>query len=120
MTQKLSDVAYRLELPDELRIHDVFHVSLLKPFHACPERFAERRQAETNNEAEDEIIEETEPHKVEKILGRRERVTPNRGTAVEFLVHWHNSLISEDSWDELRNLPPCGKQLREYQRIMRT
>ena len=119
VTQKLSDVVYRVELPSELQIHNVFHVSLLKPFHACPEQFAERRQPEEDNGAEVEIIEEPERPKVEKILGRRERVIPNGGIAVEFLVHWCNSATSEDSWEELRNLLPCGRQLREYQRVMR-
>ena len=121
VTQKLSDVAYRLELPHDLRIHDVFHVSLLKPYHACPDRFEARRQAEGDEDIEDiHMMQETELPQVEGILGRRERVAPNGGIAVEFLIRWCNSSASEDTWEELRNLPPCGRQLREYQRVMRT
>ena len=58
--------------------------------------------------------------RVEQILGRRERVVPNGGIAVEYLVHWSDGDASEDSWEELRNLPSCHRQLREFQRVTRT
>ncbi len=33
ITQEISPVAYRLELPPNWRIHNVFHASLLTPYH---------------------------------------------------------------------------------------
>jgi len=117
VTQRISDVAYRLELPPHMRIHNVFHVSLLRAYHDSPDRFMSVRDIATSDDEEEVIIPQPE---VEKILARRERVVPNGGVAVEFLVRWRGCNTSEDTWEELRNLPSCNRQLREFQRVMRS
>ena len=75
IAKKISDVAYRVELPPHLHIHNVFHVSLLKPYKPSPDRFTSVRDSTGDHDdvPSFDIQEEVIP-KVEKILGRRKRI----------------------------------------------
>ena len=81
-----------------MRIHNVFHVSLLKPYHESPDRFASVRELVPPTDDDDDAIDSViSVPEVDKILARRERVVPNGGIAVEFLVYWGDTLTSDDS-----------------------
>ena len=81
VVQCVGDVAYKLELPTDWRIRDVFHVSQLKPVVS---------QVEVEGAIEVDGAQEFE---VERILGHR----VVRGTW-EYLVKWKGYGDYENSW----------------------
>jgi hypothetical protein len=92
---ELPNDNYKLELPARMRIHPIFHVSLLKP------------TTNQGSEHEDEAFEE---FSVEAILGRR----INDKGKTEYLVKWEGYAAEEASWEETTNLF-CPELVREFE-----
>jgi hypothetical protein len=72
--EKLGDLNYQLELPPSMKIHNIFHVHLLKPHH--PSRQHQKLLPLVEVEGEEE-------YEIEKVLNLRIQ----RGK-LEFLVTW--------------------------------
>lgn len=68
--RKINEVSYELTLPDSLKIHPLFHVSLLKP--AVPDPFPGRG----TRPPEPIVIDGNEEFEVEAILDCRKRADP--------------------------------------------
>jgi hypothetical protein len=93
----VSPVAYRLDLPSTMRIHSVFHVSLLKRDKPSPSQFGERRPTRPPPD----ILDGQEEYEVEAIIAKR-----IRRDRVEYLVKWKGYHQSESTWqtrDDLAN-----------------
>ncbi|XP_077228652.1 uncharacterized protein LOC143861650 [Tasmannia lanceolata] len=93
--QKVGQVAYKLDLPSESRIHPVFHVSCLK------KKIGDVVQVQTNlpELGEDGGI-KFEPVAV---LDRRMSKKNNRAV-IEVLVQWSNLGPGEATWEPLHKL----------------
>jgi hypothetical protein len=94
--KRIGEVAYKLELPDHVRVHDVFHVSLLKPY--VPDTFLRLDDSISIDESGSFAV--TPEYLIEA------RTKQLRGRAVrEYLVKWTIYPIEEASWvseEELR------------------
>jgi len=85
-------VTFELELPGTLRVHPVFHVSLLRPYNAPgPEQ--------SNAERPAPIFEHDVQWKVDTLLDKR----IVRGTT-QYLVRWEGFGPEDDSWVPARDV----------------
>jgi hypothetical protein len=107
--KKISPIAYRLQLPSTMKIHNVFHIDLLSPYkvteaygepYTCPQPVIE---------------EEEEQYKINAILDMRKY---GKKKTLQYLVHWkgyphtnnlwvnHKELHAPDLLKEFYHKPP--------------
>ncbi|KAE8736307.1 putative ATP binding protein [Hibiscus syriacus] len=109
--KKVGPVAYQLELPSQLsRIHNVFHVSMLRRYRPDPDHIIQVDEVELRPD----LSYEEEPVQV---LERDERVLRNRRIPM-VKVQWSNSSPSEATWETLESmeiqfphLPPVSSSI---------
>lgn len=87
MTQRVDAVSYRLRLPAKARIHDVFHVSLLKKFEGQPPATL----APLPNLYHGRAL----PSPLEVLRSRLNRW--------ELLVHWADRAATDPTWEMLED-----------------
>ena len=99
----ISSTAYKLDLPNTLQIHPVFHVSVFKPYHA--DEFGRNQPPPPpiiiNDEAE---------YEVELILDKR----TFRGKP-QYLVKWFGYPLYNATWEPMTNLQHCRGKIQEFE-----
>ncbi len=102
ISKALGPVTFRLELPATMRIHPVFHKSLLEP--AAP-------NAEPPGPVLLDETTQNEEYEIERILDHRQ----HRGRK-QYLVKWKGYTDAENTWEPIKNLRNSPEALRQYQR----
>lgn len=103
-----SGQAFRLHLPPTYRIHNVFHASLLKPYHHRP------GEPQANVSAPELSPDGNEVWEVERIVGER-----TRGGEKEYCLRWKNYDEDWDTWEPEENFEDMGEAVAEWQGSLR-
>ena len=91
VTETIGEQAYRLSLPDNWKIHPVFHVSLLKEWKAADVQ-------EDLPVSQADVPEIEEPYwEIERIL-RWRKVKINKKIIKQYLVLWRGFPVNEATW----------------------
>ncbi|KXN85390.1 Histone-lysine N-methyltransferase SUV39H1 [Leucoagaricus sp. SymC.cos] len=105
ITHKISPVNYRLQLPPQWKIHDVFHSSLLIPHKETP------LYGPQFTRPPPELDQNEDTYEVEAILNHKER----RRT-MYYLIKWKGYPQSENTWEPEENLQKSKRLLVRYKR----
>lgn len=92
--------AYKLKLPTSYRIHDVFHVSLLEPWHS--------REGVVIDPAPIEVADQL-LYNVEAIVAHRDTKQGRR-----YLVKWQGYASSHNTWEPTEHLQGVDTFLEDY------
>src|SRR5712675_935110 len=95
ITKVISRVAFRLDLPSSWHIHDVFHASLLTPYH--------KTTAYGPNfiKPPPDLIDGEEEYEVEAVLNHR---MFGRRRQVQYLIKWKGYPHSDNTWEPSENV----------------
>jgi hypothetical protein len=106
VTERISPVAYRIGLPSEMKVHNVFHVDLLTPYRSTS------AYGPVDVQPPPELIEGEEEYKIKSII-KVQRRGPR--CVLSYLVKWKGYPESENSWVKQHDLH-APELLKEFYR----
>jgi chromodomain-containing protein len=86
----VSPVAFQLHIPAAWNIHDIFHVSLLSPYHESLEH------GPNYSRPLPDLLEGEEEYKVEHIINHRHF---SRARTLQYLIKWKGYPEADNMWE---------------------
>jgi hypothetical protein len=103
--QVMSPVNYRLELPTQWSIHDVFHTDLLTPYRKTPMHGANYQRPPPD------LVDGVEEYKVEKVLDSRQYGHKRK---LQYLIAWKGYPDSDNQWVNWDDAEGAEEAIREF------
>jgi hypothetical protein len=100
---QLNPVAYKLDLPYQMKIHPVFHVSLLELF------FANTFRGRTQPPPPEFIIDDIPEYEVQQILDSRIRYRK-----LQYRVDWKGYDVSHQQWEPAENVEGASELIAQF------
>ncbi len=104
ITKRNGPVAYKLELPPSMKIHNIFHIDLLMPYKETEQYgMPYTRPPPVIDQGEEE-------YEIESIISDK---SSGRNWKKQYLIHWKGYPSSNDSWVDHEDLH-APEILQEY------
>ena len=110
VTERVGRLAYRLEVPDDWKVHPVFTIAQLEPAPA-PSDDPYNRPRPTHPQA---VSADGQEYDVERLLNKR-IVRKGRGLATEYLLRWKGYGPEFDRWYNIKDLQDALELVEEYE-----
>jgi hypothetical protein len=117
ISAKVNPVAYRLELPETMHIHNVFHVSLLAEYQENTRQqpaplplFNQHGQLEYE-------VKSIVDHRVKTFGGHWNKAKTKKigqKKVTEYLIHWSGYGVEDRTWEPDSNCGNCPEKVQEY------
>jgi hypothetical protein len=100
ISERIGTLAYRLKLPPSLPVHDVFHTSLLRPFHTDGRYQPPPLPVTVDGQLE---------YEVEEVIAHR-----GQGRMRKYLVKWVGYGAEHNSWEPSGHLSKAPERVEAY------
>ena len=101
----LSPISYQLALPEQWKIHDVFHVDLLTPYRET------EFHSPNYNQPPPDLVGEEEQYEMEQVLDEH---TYGRWKKKQYLVKWKGYPDSDNQWLDAKNMENTQELIAEF------
>jgi hypothetical protein len=108
VVQVMSPVNYRLELPRQWSIHNVFHTDLLTPYCETPTHGANYQRPPPD------LVDGVKEYEVEKVLDSRRY---GRGRKLQYLIAWKGYPDSDNQWVNWDDAEGAEDAIQEFKQL---